>query len=413
MRRRTARASAIPALLVALACAVSPVAVGSAQSPAIQYAYDELGRLVAVVDQDGNAAIYVYDAVGNLLAIRRVDAAALPHPVAITAVVPEKGKTGTVVSILGSGFGAAALQNLVTFNGVAAPIVSAATNRIVTTVPAGAVTGPITVTAPPGSAVSPRPFRIVGPIAISPAAATLGTGQTSQFTVTDAAGQPADVVWGVGGVVGGNAEVGTVSALGLYTAPAAHTTTRTVTVTATSTVDVSTVATALVTLRAPLPTFLAATPVGVQFTDPRALAAAPVGVQPSPAFAGLAALAPPVGVGPHASPGFVEASPVSASFAPVIVTVSPAAATRGAADLAVTLTGSGLAGVTALEFLRNASPDPAITVTDLTATPDGTTASARVSIAGSAALGPRVVRVRAQAGSTTSAGTGGNVFTVQ
>ena len=36
-----------------------------------QYFYDELGRLVGVVDGQGNAAVYNYDAVGNLLSIQR------------------------------------------------------------------------------------------------------------------------------------------------------------------------------------------------------------------------------------------------------------------------------------------------------------------------------------------------------
>ena len=36
-----------------------------------QYFYDELGRLVGVVDGSGNAAVYVYDEVGNLLRINR------------------------------------------------------------------------------------------------------------------------------------------------------------------------------------------------------------------------------------------------------------------------------------------------------------------------------------------------------
>jgi len=44
------------------------------QQPRIHYVYDDLGRLVGVVDQDGNAATYTYDAVGNILAIGRHDA---------------------------------------------------------------------------------------------------------------------------------------------------------------------------------------------------------------------------------------------------------------------------------------------------------------------------------------------------
>ncbi len=31
----------------------------------INYVYDDLGRLVAVIDKDGNAATYAYDAVGK------------------------------------------------------------------------------------------------------------------------------------------------------------------------------------------------------------------------------------------------------------------------------------------------------------------------------------------------------------
>ncbi len=42
-----------------------------AQADQAQYFYDELGRLVAVVDGQGNAAVYNYDEVGNLLSIQR------------------------------------------------------------------------------------------------------------------------------------------------------------------------------------------------------------------------------------------------------------------------------------------------------------------------------------------------------
>ena len=40
------------------------------QSP-VRYVYDELGRLVAVIDGNGDTAVYAYDAVGNLLSIAR------------------------------------------------------------------------------------------------------------------------------------------------------------------------------------------------------------------------------------------------------------------------------------------------------------------------------------------------------
>jgi YD repeat-containing protein len=47
-------------LLVGLLCLP---AVPSADTA--QYVYDELGRLVGVVDSSGNAAVYVYDEVGS------------------------------------------------------------------------------------------------------------------------------------------------------------------------------------------------------------------------------------------------------------------------------------------------------------------------------------------------------------
>jgi len=49
-----------------------------------QYFYDELGRLVGVIDGQGNIASYEYDAVGNLLSISR-SPVATP---AITGVSP-------------------------------------------------------------------------------------------------------------------------------------------------------------------------------------------------------------------------------------------------------------------------------------------------------------------------------------
>jgi YD repeat-containing protein len=48
----------------------------------VTYVYDDLGRLVSVVDQTGAGANYKYDAVGNLLSITR------ETPVAISSITP-------------------------------------------------------------------------------------------------------------------------------------------------------------------------------------------------------------------------------------------------------------------------------------------------------------------------------------
>src|SRR3972149_1884036 len=75
--------------LLAFALALPPTFLARAQE--IRYVYDDLGRLVGVVDQQGNAAQYVYDAVGNLLEIRRLNVADFPGPVAITFFDPGRG----------------------------------------------------------------------------------------------------------------------------------------------------------------------------------------------------------------------------------------------------------------------------------------------------------------------------------
>ena len=413
MRRNKIPWSVLHGFVALALCVGSSLGVASAQSPAVQYAYDELGRLVAVVDQDGNTAIYVYDAVGNLLSIQRVDASTLPERVAITALVPGKGKAGTTVSVLGKGFGPSAGQNVVSFNGVVAAVTQASSNRLITTVPSGATTGPVTVAAPLGSAVSPGPFRIAGAIALTPTTASLGVGATQSFLATDGGVETTNVIWAVDSIAGGDPNVGTISAQGLYTAPTTIISVWTVTVTATSKDDVTGVAAGTVTLRPPVPVFLAATPVGVQVADVglRAVGAPGVGVQL--AAAGLTVVAAQIGVTPSWSDAFASVSPVSVSLEPLITSVSPAAATRGSANLTLTMTGSGLAGALGLDLLLNQVADTAITVTNLIATADGTQVTAQISITATAVPGPRVVRIRAAAGATTAVGIGGNVFTVQ
>jgi len=410
MLRRPASRGVLHGLIVAL-CVTR---AAWAEPPPVQYAYDELGQLVAVVDRDGNTAIYVYDAVGNILSIQRVDATNLAGRVAITAVVPGKGKPGTLVSILGKGFSGTG-QNVVSFNGVVATVGQSSPTRIVAAVPSGATTGPISVTTSLGSALSPRPFRVVGALAVTPTAVNLGVGGRQQFVATEGGVETTNVIWAVNGVVGGDPGVGTVSGQGLYAAPATVVSGRTVAVTATSTDDVAVIATATVTLRPPVPTFLAATSIGIQVIDRelRVVVAPGVGIQRAPDADGLTIVAPAIGVSPTVPEAFSGISQVSVSLAPVIASIVPAAAVRGSAGLSVTLTGSGLAGAMSLEFLLNNAPDPAITVANLTATADGMQAAAQISIAATAALGPRVARIRTPAGTTTSVGAGGDVFTVQ
>jgi hypothetical protein len=59
---------------------------------------------------------------------------------------PASASVGKTVTITGTNFDPTATNNVVTFNGTAAPVTSSTPTQIVTTVPAGATSGPIAVT---------------------------------------------------------------------------------------------------------------------------------------------------------------------------------------------------------------------------------------------------------------------------
>ena len=143
--------------LGATASATTTAAIANQQAATnVDYRYDELGRLTAVVTPTGDTATYTYDAVGNLLSIGRYSAS----QTSIISFSPNNGPAGTSVSIYGTGFSTTANQNTVTFNGTAATVVTATSTRLVVSVPSGAVTGPIAVTSPAGSATSSTSFTI-------------------------------------------------------------------------------------------------------------------------------------------------------------------------------------------------------------------------------------------------------------
>ena len=128
----------------------------TAQSGTVRYIYDELGRLVAVIDGAGASATYHYDAVGNLLSITR----AVATDVTIIEFTPDGGGVGQSVTIYGTGFSTTPSSNSVSFNGTAASVTSSTANTIVTSVPSGATTGTISITSPNGSANSSTNFVV-------------------------------------------------------------------------------------------------------------------------------------------------------------------------------------------------------------------------------------------------------------
>ncbi|MCC6140171.1 MAG: RHS repeat protein [Nitrospira sp.] len=129
-----------------------------AQSPAgdISYIYDNLGRLMAVIDPATDTAIYSYDAVGNLLGITRQNSATL----AIFQFTPDKGPVGTTVTIYGTGFSATPASNTVKFNGTTTSVLTATTTVLTANVPAGATNGSISVTVAGVTATSASNFTV-------------------------------------------------------------------------------------------------------------------------------------------------------------------------------------------------------------------------------------------------------------
>ncbi|MGH9476656.1 MAG: hypothetical protein ACRD1C_10015 [Terriglobales bacterium] len=117
----------------------------------------------------------------------------------------------------------------------------------------GQVTVTATSVADPG--VSAQAVIALGQtvaININPTTATVATGQTADFTASVAGASDTSVTWSVAGVGGGNATVGTMDALGVFTAPARVPSPATETITATSNADATKSASAQVTIVQPV-----------------------------------------------------------------------------------------------------------------------------------------------------------------
>lgn len=113
---------------------------------------------------------------------------ATPTPVptpAITSFSPPATAVGDQVTITGSNFDAVAANNVVSFNGTTAAIVSASATQLVVTVPTGATTGPITVAC--GSSVGTSATNFTVTATAAPAITSFSPGsacQTQSVTLT-------------------------------------------------------------------------------------------------------------------------------------------------------------------------------------------------------------------------------------
>lgn len=85
----------------------------------------------------------------------------------INKLSPENGLAGTQVTITGTGFNANAAQNMVTFNGLPASVISATETEIVVKAPIGLSTGPLKVVNNGAEAIAPVTFSRAGVVTIA------------------------------------------------------------------------------------------------------------------------------------------------------------------------------------------------------------------------------------------------------
>ena len=437
------RRTLITLALVVACCASSPPAAAQ-QGGTTRYVYDDNGRLRAVVAPSGEAAVYEYDAAGNITAIRRLPADAL----ALFSFSPREGYFGTLVTFTGTGFGEGVTG--VSFNGTPGSVIEFTNSLVVAEVPRGATTGPVTINTPRGSVTTASPFTVRG-VRVTPRSAGVTFGEAVQFTAEVViAGDERGVVWSVNGISGGSLAVGTITSAGLYTAPPQNA--GTVAVRAMSVADADLVGEALVTVRDPAAVQelrAAAVSISRGPAHGTAMLSDSVSIQRGFKDGALAASATSLSIQrghesgintvrggetsvqygfPNQSPAMTH-SPVSVSYGgpegqysasasvsattgPHVASLSPAQVARGA-TITLTISGANLSGAEALRFLNESGAvDSALTVTNISVSADGSTITATLNVAGTAALGQRVVVVCTSGSCSLTADAGSNVITV-
>ena len=382
-----------------------------------RFVYDDNGRLTSVVAPNGEAAIYDYDAAGNFTAIRRISADTLT----LLAFFPHEGGARDEVTFVGAGFNAGVTS--LSFNGVAAQIASVTPSAVVAVVPDSASTGPVTIVTPRGTLVTPVPFTIVTRVRVFPSAATLLPNDSVALTAIVGGAANQSVIWAVNGINGGNNALGTISAAGLYAAPAAlpGNSSLSVLVRATSVAQPALFGEAQVKVLNPnmLGTALAHS-VSVRRGDlagVRAARAPLVSVRRGVIIStSVPFLSPPLSLRFGFSPGTAPSifSPfVSVTTGPAISSIVPGIVARGSA-VTLTINGANLAAASALRFINSSGAvDAAITASNLTVNAGGTQLTATVTVSSGAATGARVIVVKAASGTTSPVTAGSNTITVQ
>jgi YD repeat-containing protein len=116
-----------------------------AEAADINYIYDDLGRLVRLIDENGNAATYHYDAVGNLLRITRESG--VPIGTVVTSLSSSSWNRATTSTVTINGYNLSCSAVTTTAFGVSLSEFQHSLDQIVITVTVGdfAITGPATL----------------------------------------------------------------------------------------------------------------------------------------------------------------------------------------------------------------------------------------------------------------------------
>ncbi len=146
-----------PATVTAGQSTTANVALSGQGLAPIQYVYDDVGRLKAIIDRGGDAATFTYDTAGNILAIERQSSG----NVSVIGVSPASGAIGATVQITGTGFATVPAQNTVSIGSTPTTVTAATATSLTITVPAGATTATVSVTSPSGSATSAGVFTVL------------------------------------------------------------------------------------------------------------------------------------------------------------------------------------------------------------------------------------------------------------
>jgi hypothetical protein len=189
-----------------------------------------------------------------------------PVPVlnSISPSTVDAGSTDTTLTVTGTSF---TPQSAVQLSGTPLTTTFGSATQLTAVIPAAQLTTagtfPVTVVTPtPGGGTSGAVNLAVHVVvAVSPTTQTLNVTETQPFTATVTGSSNQAVTWSVNDIVGGNATLGTITASGLYTAPAVPPSpNNTVTVKASSVATPSGTGSASVTVMNPVPVLYSISP---------------------------------------------------------------------------------------------------------------------------------------------------------